>query len=356
MAKTLKEVLVENEIELTEGSGERYLARCPFHKGDNEPSFTVYSTGTYYCWGCEAWGDSIKFLVEYKGWTTKQALEHVGEDYKFPKADKAQVIKIKNVSVSWKFIYDCNETYHRFLIQNPGAINYLRNRGLKDSTISKYKLGYTDGHILNLVYSWERELAVEVGMMNKSGYEALSHRIIIPNLLATEKNCDFIIGRTVVNDNIKYLGLRAPKPFFGFHELRHSPILFVVEGQIDWLLLRQWGYPAISMSGHHVPSYFYSLLANKYLVIVPDYDENGVGQGAAQALLEMFKDRAIILDYSRYKKPGQNLDIGELALDDDGEQKFFEVVQENIWTLPISINTLTRSLPNLISTESALLI
>lgn len=347
MAKSLVEVLRESNIELEDSSGERYVARCPFHEGDNEPSFTVYPTNTYYCWGCESWGDAVKFLVEYRHMTTKEALEYVGEDYKLPKAEKAEVIKIKNVSVMWKFLYDCADSYHRFLIQTPGALTYLRNRGLKDSTISKYKLGYTDGRVLNLVYSWERELASEIGLINKSGYETLSHRITIPNLLDFGESCDFIIGRTVVNDSIKYLGIRTPKPLGGFAEVKHSPILFVVEGQFDWLLLRQWGYPAVNMSGHHLPKHFRTLLSSKYLVIVPDYDENGVGQGAAQSLKEAFGDRAEILDYSRYKLDGQSIDIGSLALQENAEEKFAQVVKENLWTIPFWIKTLNQWLPPL---------
>lgn len=353
MAKTLLEVLRESDIELSD-SADRWVAICPFHQGDRDPSFTVYPTNTYYCWGCEVWGDAVKFLVEYKGMTAQEALEYVGEDYRFPKADKASVIKIKNVSVMWNFLYTCADTYHRFLVQTPGALTYLRNRGLKDSTISKYKLGYTDGRVLNLVFSWERELALEVGLTSRSGYEALSHRITIPNTLGFEESCDFIIGRTVVNDSIKYLGLRVPKPLFGFSEVRHSPILFLVEGQIDWLLLRQWGYPAINLSGHHLPKYLRALLSDKYLVIVPDYDENGVGQAAASSMLTTFGERAMILDYSRFKKPGQSLDVGELALD-DGEQKFHEIVMENIWNIPFSIQRLNHWLPNLGNTVSALL-
>jgi DNA primase len=334
LSKTLLDIIEEEKFELTQRN-EKWVMVCPFHKGDHDPSFTIYPTGTYYCWGCEAWGDALKFLVEYKSWTTKEALDYLGDDYKLQKQDKSQIIKIKNLSLMWKFIYNVAEDYHQYLLKTTGPINYLVSRGLEPKIIQHYKLGYTDGRVLKLFYAWERQMAFEAGITNKNGYEALSHRITIPNLINSREDADFLIGRTVVNDRIKYLGIRVPKPLFGYFEVRYSPILFIVEGQIDWLLLRQWGYPAVNLSGHHLPKYFYNLLKDKFLVIVPDYDENNVGQNAAQSLHKEFP-KSTVLDYSRYRKAGLSLDIGELALQDNAKDKFDEAVMEHLWNIPIS--------------------
>ncbi|MEM7303382.1 MAG: CHC2 zinc finger domain-containing protein [Pseudomonadota bacterium] len=53
-----------------------YWACCPFH-GEKTPSFHV-SSNRYYCFGCGASGDVIKFLVEYKGISFWQALNDLG--------------------------------------------------------------------------------------------------------------------------------------------------------------------------------------------------------------------------------------------------------------------------------------
>ena len=86
------------------------------------------------------------------------------------------------------------------------------------------------------------------------------------------------------------------------------------------------------------------LLDNKFVVIVPDYDENGVGQKAAVGLHESLP-KSMILDYSRYKKDGVGLDIGELATQDDAETKFSEIVKENVWSMKIMANRQNRSFP-----------
>lgn len=38
--------------------GTRLMARCPFH-ADDTPSLCVYPNETFYCFGCQAWGDAL---------------------------------------------------------------------------------------------------------------------------------------------------------------------------------------------------------------------------------------------------------------------------------------------------------
>src|SRR6266550_4160037 len=193
MAKSLLEVITELGFEAQDSSGGRKVVHCPFHTRDNDASFTIYPNETYFCFGCEAWGDAVKFLVDFKGLTHQEALEYVGVDYKTPRADKAQVIKVKNTTETFKFLFDVTNEYHSFLMQTSGALNYLNQRGLSTATIQKYKLGYTDGRVLRLSV-WETQLALEIGLVNKGAYEMLSHRIVIPNL-TEDGQADFLIGR-----------------------------------------------------------------------------------------------------------------------------------------------------------------
>ena len=343
MAKTLLEVLENENIDLIQ-SGERHKARCPFHEGDNEPSFTIYPNNTYYCFACGVWGDAVKFLIDFKGMTAREALEEVGEDYKQPRAEKKKVIKVKNTLQTWAFLDAITKEYHEFLLSIPGAVNYLLGRGLSMETIRRYRVGYTDGSVLNLVFAWERSLADEVGLMTKKGYETLSHRITIPNPLDKDQ-VDFIMGRTIINDKVKYLGLRMPKPLMGFYEVRKSPIIFMVEGQFDWLTLRQWGYPAICVSGTHAKAYELLALVDKEIVIVPDLDD-GEGMKAAERYKERFGDKATILDYSELRPDNLKLDISRLAEMDAGEERFAAVVKERIlWDGHLSKDQLMKWFP-----------
>ena len=56
-------------------SGQQLVGHCPFHD-DRAPSFTVYpQSDTYHCFGCEASGDVVKFLMDKESMTFGQALE-----------------------------------------------------------------------------------------------------------------------------------------------------------------------------------------------------------------------------------------------------------------------------------------
>lgn len=342
----LLELLEAEDIQLIQ-AGERYKARCPFHEGDNEPSFTIYDESNYYCFACGVWGDVVKFLIDYKGLTPAEALEQVGEDYKQPKAEKSKVIKVKNTTQTWQFLNAVTAQYHEYLLSLPGAVNYLLGRGLRMDTIRRYKIGYTDGKVLNLLYAWERQLADEVGLMTRKGYETLSHRITIPDIL--DKNqVDFIMGRTIINDKVKYLGLRMPKPLIGFYEIRKSPIIFMVEGQFDWLTLRQWGYPAICMSGTNAKAHEMIALADKFVVIVPDLDEKE-GMKAAKRYKDRLGDNSVILDYSALKTDSLKLDISQLAERSDGEESFNQVVREKLWDGLLLRDQQMKWLPHLLA-------
>jgi DNA primase len=338
MAKSLVEVLQENGVELHQ-NGDRWVARCPFHEGDRDPSFTVYPNGTYYCFGigCQVWGNAVKFLVDYKGMTAAEAIAEVGEDFHFPKAEKRAVIKIKNIAKTSTFLYRVAQAYHLYLKDTPGPQKYLEDRGLTQETIDKFKLGYTDGAVLNFQFAEDYELANEVGLLNKGGYESLSHRITIPNII-DDRYVDFMTGRTVINDRVKYLGLRMPKPICGFYDFRNSPILFLVEGNFDYLVLRQWGYPAIVMSGSNIKDVNYALLRDRTIVMVPDNDEQGM---IAARKVEKTLRNTIILDYTSLGVK----DVGELATKANAKEDFDALVREELWGSHLSNPTWEKYLP-----------
>ena len=54
--------------------GKNYVGLCPFHK-EHSPSFYIYSdTNTYICFGCQAKGDVISYVMQIKNLTFKEAV------------------------------------------------------------------------------------------------------------------------------------------------------------------------------------------------------------------------------------------------------------------------------------------
>jgi DNA primase len=60
-------------------SGQRLVARCPFH-ADHKPSFVVYpQTQSFFCFGCQAAGDVFSFLMKIEHLSFPEALTVVRE-------------------------------------------------------------------------------------------------------------------------------------------------------------------------------------------------------------------------------------------------------------------------------------
>jgi DNA primase len=56
-------------------SGRTYLGRCPFHE-DHHPSFVIYpEQQTFHCYGCQAHGDILTFLMKVEHLTFPEALK-----------------------------------------------------------------------------------------------------------------------------------------------------------------------------------------------------------------------------------------------------------------------------------------
>lgn len=176
------------------------------------------------------------------------------------------------------------EFYALQLTENSQAQQYLFGRGLTAATIDKFKLGFACG--IGLA-GWLRNqgqslhLASLLGILGKDGKrERLTGRIIVPifdreNLVAQitgrlfEKGGNPVYwleetseefneeerGNNEANSQVpKYLHLRLPKPHFSrfLPSTGKASYLLLVEGPFDYLLARQWNYPAVCNLGTNV--------------------------------------------------------------------------------------------------------
>lgn len=328
MSKSLVEILEENEVKLRK-KGDKWSATCPFHTGDRTPSFFVYPNMTYFCFGCNVWGDAVKFLMDYKGMPYEMALEYAGPEGKYIPVQR-KVIPVR--TGGWlEFLRECVEDYHQFLLKTPGAINYLHSRGLTDETISKYRLGFSDGAVLNLDDDNRYEMARLLGLIGEdknNWWETMSQRITIPHIVDKYGFCDFITGRTVAKSSIKYYGLKIAKPLYGLLDAKDSPLLFLVEGQFDWLILKQWGYPAIVGGGTNLTADNILALRSRKVIIIPDNDEEGIIAAEKTHALLPYSD---ILNYVDLGVK----DIGELGTHENGEYELTDAILRQNWKLDL---------------------
>lgn len=82
-------------------TGKNYSGCCPFHK-EKSPSFTVSNTkGFYYCFGCGAGGDAVKFVMDFDGISFREAVERIVGNLPADISERAKLIKATAVRESY---------------------------------------------------------------------------------------------------------------------------------------------------------------------------------------------------------------------------------------------------------------
>ncbi|GIP39624.1 DNA primase [Paenibacillus sp. J31TS4] len=140
--------IVGKYVHLTK-QGHYMKGLCPFHS-EKTPSFTVTpEKQIYHCYGCQAGGNVIGFLMEIEGYTFVEAVRALAEEAGMPvtweaaseektqqQKDAAVMIDAHELAAKW---------YHHVLLnteQGKPALDYLRSRGVGDRMIEQFQLGY----------------------------------------------------------------------------------------------------------------------------------------------------------------------------------------------------------------------
>ena len=124
-------------------AGRDWSARCPFHD-ERSPSFTVSPAKQFYhCFGCGAHGSAIGFLMNYDRLEFPDAVEELASraglkvpyegGREAPREDTTDLYAILDAAASF---------YRRQLSASDNARAYFADRGLDESTIAKFNLGY----------------------------------------------------------------------------------------------------------------------------------------------------------------------------------------------------------------------
>jgi DNA primase len=130
--------------------GERFVGLCPFHD-ERTPSFSVKPRdGFYYCFGCEAGGDAIRFVQEKEGLGFPEAVETLAERYgveverdaEDPQAEEAR----RRRGRLGEALERVAAFYESFLWESPKAAKartYLtEERGLGEEVLRSFGVGF----------------------------------------------------------------------------------------------------------------------------------------------------------------------------------------------------------------------
>ena len=124
-------------------------ACCPFH-GEKTPSFHVIpAKGQYYCFGCHKGGSAVGFIMDYEHLSYVEALRYLAKKYNIEiveKEETAEDIANRQRNESLLLVSEYAGDFFKEQLKTAEGravgLEYFHSRGLEDSTIEKYGLGW----------------------------------------------------------------------------------------------------------------------------------------------------------------------------------------------------------------------
>lgn len=275
-------------------AGANYKAPCPFH-GEKTASFVVSPTKQiYHCFGCGAGGDSIKFTMEYEKLTYPEALEKLASSYNF----SLSYSDSKNLKPPSLIMQQINDWYKSLLDTNETALSYIKERGIYESSIEKFGLGYAPDSNATINFIKNQHLnmneAIEMGVVGYDGGRSFARfieRITFPIYSANGVIVGFG-GRTITGHQAKYIN--SPEtPFFNKsrllyaynfakHSIHKTKEIIITEGYLDVIMLHQAGFTtAVASLGTALTPEHLPLLRKGEPKVIMAYDGDKAGRTAA---------------------------------------------------------------------------
>jgi DNA primase len=287
--------------------GREYSARCPFHD-ERSPSFTVSPTKQFYhCFGCQAHGTAISFLMNYDRLEFLDAVEELAKraGVEVPKETRQRNASGQSVDL-YAALDAAAQWFRRQLDAHPAAQEYLKQRGVDADTRARFGIGYApdgwDG-LKNALGTDERRMrlleAAGLFSKNEAGrvYDKFRKRIMFP--IHDRRGRVIAFGGRVTDkdDSPKYLNspetalFHKGRELYGLWQVRqaHSKIerLIVVEGYMDVVALFQYGVSqAVATLGTATTPDHAELLFRNAPDVVFCFDGDKAGCSAAWRALE----------------------------------------------------------------------
>ncbi|BAU06377.1 DNA primase [Fischerella sp. NIES-3754] len=250
--------------------GKDFVGLCPFHD-EKSPSFTVSPTKQmYYCFGCQAGGNGIKFLMDLHKRSFAEVVLDLARRYQVPvqtlEPEQRQELQrqLSEQSQLYEILASTAQFYQHALRQSQGqiALEYLQQkRRLQDETIVQFNLGYAPAAWETLYRYLVEDKRYPVQLVEKAGlikprkessgyYDVFRDRLMIPIHDVMGRVIGFG-GRTLGDEQPKYLNspetelFNKGKTLFALHQAKagisQMDQAVVVEGYFDAIALHAAG-------------------------------------------------------------------------------------------------------------------
>lgn len=286
--------------------GHNYLACCPFHN-EKTPSFNVVPKKQFYhCFGCGVSGNAIGFLMAFSRLEFPEAVEQLANraQLEMPQTDQSYV-KTTAPKNLHKLLAEVDKLYQQALKQEPGAIAYLKGRGIDGQTAKDFHLGYapSEWHFLERRLPTAKQSLIDTGMLIEKDdgkvYCRYRDRITFP---IHNRKGDIVGfgGRAVLPEQTpKYLNspetvlFQKNRELYGLYQViekqENPACIILVEGYLDVISLHQRGFPvAVAALGTAVNGFHLQSIAKYTKEVLFCLDGDRAGRDATWRAIEQY--------------------------------------------------------------------
>jgi DNA primase len=304
--------------------GANLTGLCPFHN-EKTPSFSVSpAKGIYKCFGCGKAGNSVNFIMEHDSLGYIEALKSLADRYRIEwpqqeniNIDQERAIRSEKESLqilnNWAADYFEQQLWENEEGKTIG-LSYFEERGFRQDTIKKFKLGYSldawnhlQENALNSQFNEEVLLKAGLVKKNEQGkvYDAYRGRVMFTIHSHTGKVIAFA-GRQLKKDDKSAKYVNSPETllyhksnelyglFFAKNAIRQSDFVYLVEGYTDVISMHQAGVEnVVASSGTSLTENQIKLLKRHTENVTVLYDGDAAGIKASMRGIDMILEQGL---------------------------------------------------------------
>ena len=191
---SLADVVRVRGVKLTK-KGRQLWGLCPFHE-ETEPSFAVdEAKGLWNCLGkCGTGGDVFSFVMKFDSVSFAEAFASLVQSSEFKVQSRGKIEPQRrrdaekeqdstdsiNSKDSMDYLEKAVAYYHKSLVRNEKAIEYLKSRGITAEAVQVFRLGYVDGSLRDKLNADGKKNLESLGLLNERGNETMFGSVVFP--------------------------------------------------------------------------------------------------------------------------------------------------------------------------------
>ncbi len=300
--------IIEPYVEL-KLKGRDLWGLCPFHH-EKSPSFKVdLEKGFFKCFGCDAKGDGVTFVMRQLGFSYYDAVIYLAEKYGINiELEGEENIRSKDIIALHEEIQKISRKMF-YSLEGEKAKEYILSRNFDDDDFNEFGIGYLSSNVdySSIYKSFSKEVLYDSGFFKESQYKTpysrFFSRLMLPIRNITSSIAAFA-GRSLDGSNPKYLNSAESSVFHkgstlfnidkAKNAMKQNKQALIVEGYFDVMRLYKNGFKNVAAPmGTALTSDQINILKRYAEEVTVMFDGDSAGEKAAFRSLERFAETSL---------------------------------------------------------------